>query len=78
MQIVGLFIPKFNYWTPIDPCIFRLTSTIGPLMVWTVPKVRREYFGFKTIAPLPTTYPSKCTVRTYRSCLWLPSWHSCF
>ncbi|CAO3686282.1 unnamed protein product [Umbelopsis vinacea] len=32
-------------------------GSIGPLMVWTVPKVRREYFGFKTIAPLPTTYP---------------------
>jgi len=28
-------------------------------MVWTVPKVRREYFGYKPVAPLPTTYPCK-------------------
>lgn len=27
-------------------------------MVWTVPKVRREYFGYKGVAALPTTYPS--------------------
>lgn len=26
-------------------------------MVWTVPKIRREYFGYKGVPPLPITYP---------------------
>ncbi|CEG71574.1 hypothetical protein CU097_006727 [Rhizopus azygosporus] len=30
---------------------------IGPVMVLTVPKIRREYFGFKGYEPLPITYP---------------------
>lgn len=26
-------------------------------MVWTVPSIRRNYFGFKGYEPLPITYP---------------------
>jgi hypothetical protein len=32
---------------------------IGPVLVFTVPKVRREYFGFKGVEALPITYPRK-------------------
>lgn len=35
-------------------------TILGPIMVFTVPKVRREYFGFKGYEQLPITYP-----RTY-------------
>ncbi|KAI8638273.1 hypothetical protein BD408DRAFT_373764 [Parasitella parasitica] len=33
------------------------TPHLGPVMVFTVPKVRREYFGFKGYDPLPISYP---------------------
>ncbi|KAI7901740.1 uncharacterized protein BX663DRAFT_513884 [Cokeromyces recurvatus] len=39
-------------------------GSIGPIMVWTVPKVRREYFGFKGYEPLPITYPLPNRART--------------
>ncbi|KAI7871313.1 hypothetical protein BDF14DRAFT_1873594 [Spinellus fusiger] len=32
-------------------------GSVGPLMVWTVPSIRRNYFGFKGVEPLPVTYP---------------------
>ncbi|KAJ8654264.1 hypothetical protein O0I10_010086 [Lichtheimia ornata] len=41
------------------PVIFWscLIGAVGPVMVWTVPKIRREYFGYKGVPPLPITYP---------------------
>ncbi|RUS18676.1 hypothetical protein BC937DRAFT_88463 [Endogone sp. FLAS-F59071] len=33
-------------------------ALLGPIMVLTVPKFRREYMGFKPAPLLPTTYPS--------------------
>ncbi|KAI8889737.1 hypothetical protein K501DRAFT_237917 [Backusella circina FSU 941] len=41
------------------PAVFWsfVIGTAGPVMVWTVPKIRRDYFGFKGIEPLPLTYP---------------------
>ncbi|EIE89687.1 hypothetical protein G6F57_005495 [Rhizopus arrhizus] len=32
-------------------------GAVGPVMVWTVPSIRRNYFGFKGYEPLPITYP---------------------
>ncbi|KAI8974699.1 hypothetical protein BDB01DRAFT_806158, partial [Pilobolus umbonatus] len=42
------------------PVIFWsfVIASVGPVMVWTVPKFRREYLGFKGYEPLPITYPS--------------------
>ncbi|KAI8969212.1 hypothetical protein BDF20DRAFT_827236 [Mycotypha africana] len=41
------------------PAIFWscVIGSIGPVMVFTVPKVRREYFGFQGYETLPITYP---------------------
>ncbi|KAL0077245.1 hypothetical protein F4703DRAFT_1882863, partial [Phycomyces blakesleeanus] len=41
------------------PVIFWsfVIGSAGPLMVWTVPTIRREYFGFKGVERLPITYP---------------------
>ncbi|KAI9314926.1 hypothetical protein BX666DRAFT_1964768 [Dichotomocladium elegans] len=41
------------------PVIFWsfVIGSIGPVMVWTVPTIRREYFGYKGIPALPLTYP---------------------
>ena len=47
----------------------------GPVMVWTVPKIRREYFGYKGIPPLPITYPRMYSVTlvcrvVFVTCVW--------
>ncbi|KAG2217865.1 hypothetical protein INT45_012780, partial [Circinella minor] len=41
------------------PVIFWsfVIGSIGPAMVWTVPSIRRNYFGFKGYPELPITYP---------------------
>ncbi|KAI8137780.1 hypothetical protein BJV82DRAFT_524723 [Fennellomyces sp. T-0311] len=41
------------------PVIFWsfVIGSIGPIMVWTVPDIRRKYFGFKGYPELPLTYP---------------------
>lgn len=38
----------------------------GPVMVLTVPSIRREYFGFKGIPELPLNYPSMFENKTQR------------
>ncbi|CAO3645301.1 unnamed protein product [Cunninghamella blakesleeana] len=42
-----------------QPVIFWsfVIGFIGPALVFTVPKVRREYLGFKGVEALPLTYP---------------------
>ncbi|SAL97824.1 hypothetical protein [Absidia glauca] len=42
---------------PTSVCVCVLVTMKGPVMVFTVPKVRREYFGFKGVEALPITYP---------------------
>ncbi|CEP10950.1 hypothetical protein [Parasitella parasitica] len=37
-------------------------SHLGPVMVFTVPKIRREYFGFKGYEALPISYPPQSAV----------------
>ncbi|KAI9487805.1 MAG: hypothetical protein EXX96DRAFT_554710 [Benjaminiella poitrasii] len=41
------------------PVIFWsfVIGSMGPITILTVPKVRRDYFGFKGYDPLPITYP---------------------
>ncbi|KAI8388342.1 uncharacterized protein BYT42DRAFT_559769 [Radiomyces spectabilis] len=47
---------RFSLERPVIFWSFVLGSA-GPVMVWTVPKIRREYFGYKGVAALPITYP---------------------
>ncbi|CAO3612413.1 unnamed protein product [Mucor hiemalis] len=49
-------INRFAIQRPVIFWSFVL-GTAGPVMVFTVPKVRREYFGFKGYEQLPITYP---------------------
>ncbi|KAI9366403.1 hypothetical protein BD770DRAFT_376145 [Pilaira anomala] len=48
-----------NRFAVEQPTIFwsLIIGSVGPVMVFTVPKVRREYFGFKGYEQLPITYP---------------------
>ncbi|CAO0794041.1 NADH-ubiquinone oxidoreductase subunit NI9M [Mucor lusitanicus] len=48
------------------PVIFWsfVLGTAGPVMVFTVPKFRREYLGFKGYEPLPISYPLPNRART--------------
>ncbi|KAI8334403.1 hypothetical protein BC941DRAFT_432909 [Chlamydoabsidia padenii] len=51
------------------PVIFWsfVIGSIGPVMVFTVPKIRRDYFGFQGIEALPITYPLPNRARTHPS-----------
>ncbi|WVN88719.1 uncharacterized protein L203_103932 [Cryptococcus depauperatus CBS 7841] len=42
-----------------SPVIFwsLLLGFAGPVMVMTVPPIRRRWFGYKTPEPIPSTYP---------------------
>ncbi|ORY97496.1 hypothetical protein BCR43DRAFT_513896 [Syncephalastrum racemosum] len=50
------FLRKFALERPVIfwSCVI---GSIGPVMVWTVPSIRRNYFGYKGIEQLPMTYP---------------------
>lgn len=53
---------RYMHWASIErPAIFWscVVGSIGPVMVVTVPPIRR-YFGDGPRPPIPMTYPSKC------------------
>ncbi|KAI8069556.1 hypothetical protein BC940DRAFT_296964 [Gongronella butleri] len=61
-----------------QPVIFWsfVIGGVGPALVYGVPKVRREFFGYKGVPGLPLTYPSKlnsgkCYDFTHSSLLFL-------
>ena len=59
---------RYMHWASVErPAIFWscVVGCIGPIMVVTVPPIRR-YFGDGERPPIPMTYPSKCLFNVWK------------
>ncbi|KAH8806521.1 hypothetical protein DL96DRAFT_623377 [Flagelloscypha sp. PMI_526] len=59
LNIFQRAVHRMRYWSHEQPVMFYsvVLGGLGPLMVVTIPPIRRKYFGYVAPEPIPTSYP---------------------